>query len=348
MNENSLRKYFWADAVNIACCVLNRVLIRPILKKTPYELFKGRRPVLSHLKVFGCKCFILNSGKESLGKFDAKADEGVFLDYTIQSHAYRVYNKRLMTIEESMHVVFDETNPKLQDQVPKNADEKDLLQEQISAVEKPSTTGNQSAKKEKQPIEKAANINLHKDWIQPRGLSKDNIIGDIKKGVSTRRRIVFCEHVVFVSHIEPKNVNDALNDSNWIVVMQDELNQFTRNDVWFLVPKTDNMNIIGTKWVFRNTMDEDGNIVSNKARLVAKGYNQEEDINFDETYALVARLEAVRLLLAYACICNFKFHQMDVKSTFDNAVVDAIKLILLIYNNFSIVKKVVNKIVRVK
>jgi len=95
--------------------------------------------------------------------------------------------------------------------------------------------------------------------------------------------------------------------------MQDELNQFTRNDVWFLVPKTDDMNIIGTKWVFRNKMDEDGNIISNKARLVAKGYNQEEDIDFDETYAPVARLEAVRLLLAYACMCNFKLHQMDVK-----------------------------------
>ena len=104
------------------------MLIKPNLKKTPYELFKGRRHVLSHLKVFGCKCFILNNGKESLGKLDAKANEGVFLGYATQSHAYRVYNKRLMTVEESMHVVFDETNPKMQDQVPKNAYEEDLLQ----------------------------------------------------------------------------------------------------------------------------------------------------------------------------------------------------------------------------
>jgi len=113
LNENSLPKYFWADAVNTACYVLNKVLIMQIFKETPYELFKGRRHVLSHLKVFGCKCFILNNGKESLGKFDAKADEGVFLGYATQSDACRVYNKRLMIIEESMHVVFDETNPKL-------------------------------------------------------------------------------------------------------------------------------------------------------------------------------------------------------------------------------------------
>ena len=113
-------------------------------------------------------------------------------------------------------------------------------------------------------------------------------------------------------------MNDALNDNNWIFAIQDELNQFTRKDVWFLVPTSDDMNIIGTKWVFRNKMDEDGNIVRNKARLVAKGYNQEEGIDFDETYALVARLQAMRLLLAYPCMCNFKLHQMDVKSAFLN------------------------------
>jgi len=180
LNENSLPKYFWADAVNIACYVLNRVLIKPILKKTPYELFKGRRPVLSHLKVFGCKCFILNNGKESLGKFDSKADEGVFLGYAIQSHAYRVYNKRLMTVEESMHFVFVETNPKLQDHVPKIADEEYLVQEKQTAAELESAVGNQSAEKEIQLIEKAVDNNLHKEWIEPMGLSKDNIIGDIE------------------------------------------------------------------------------------------------------------------------------------------------------------------------
>jgi len=213
-----------------------------------------------------------------------------------------------MIVEEFMHVVFDETNPKLQDQVPKNVDEEDLLQEQISAAIKPSAVGNQSTEKEKQSTEKAADNNLPKDWIQPKGLSKDNIICDIKQGVSTRCRIVFCEHVAFVSQMEPKNVNDALNDSNWIVAMQVELNELKRNYMWFLVPKTDDMNKIGTKWVFRNKMDEDGNIVRNKARLVAKGYNQEESIDFDETYEPIARLEAVRLLLAYACMCNFKLH----------------------------------------
>ena len=110
LSESSLPKYFWADTASTACYVMNRVLIRPILKKTPYELFNGRKPNIGQLKVFGCKCYVLNNGKESLGKFDEKANVGIFIGYSLSSHAYRVYNKSLMTIEESIRVVFDETN----------------------------------------------------------------------------------------------------------------------------------------------------------------------------------------------------------------------------------------------
>ena len=88
--------------------------------------------------------------------------------------------------------------------------------------------------------------------------------------------------------------------------MQDELNQFERNKVWTLVEKPSNVSIIGTKWVYRNKLDENGIVIRNKARLVAKGYNQEEGIDFDETFAPVARLEAIRLLLVFACFMDFK------------------------------------------
>jgi len=106
------------------------------------------------------------------------------------------------------------------------------------------------------------------------------------------------------------------------ISMHDELNQFTRNNVWVLVPRSHEMNVIGTKWVSRNKLDEQGTIIKNKVRLVAKGYNEEEGIDFDETYALVARLKAVRLLLAYACLCDFKLFQMDVKSVFLNGFIE--------------------------
>jgi len=112
LSESSLPKYFWADAISTSCYVMNRVLIGSILKKTPYELFNGRKPNISHLKVFGCSCFVLNNGKDNLGKFDEKADNDIFIGYSSNSHAYRVYTKRLMIVEEFFHVVFDEVDHK--------------------------------------------------------------------------------------------------------------------------------------------------------------------------------------------------------------------------------------------
>ncbi|GJQ98583.1 retrovirus-related pol polyprotein from transposon TNT 1-94 [Tanacetum coccineum] len=113
-------------------------------------------------------------------------------------------------------------------------------------------------------------------------------------------------------------MNEALGDESWIFTMQEELNQFIANDVWELVPQPKNMTIIGTKWVFRNKLDENGVVSRNKVRLVAQGYNQQEGIDYDETYALVARLESIRILLAYACALDFKLFQMDVKQQFLN------------------------------
>ncbi|RVW84559.1 Copia protein [Vitis vinifera] len=101
-----------------------------------------------------------------------------------------------------------------------------------------------------------------------------------------------------------------------------ELNQFSRNDVWFLVPRPKDVNVIGTKWIFKNKMDENGVIVRNKARLVAQRFKQIEGIDFDETYAPVARLESIQILLAIACVWKFKLFQMDVKSAFLNGILN--------------------------
>jgi hypothetical protein len=112
-------------------------------------------------------------------------------------------------------------------------------------------------------------------------------------------------------------VEDALRDSDWVLAMQEELNNFRRNEVWHLVPRP-NQNVVGTKWVFRNKQNEHGVVTRNKARLVAKGYSQVEGLDFGETYAPVARLESIRILLAYATHHGFKLYQMDVKSVFLN------------------------------
>jgi hypothetical protein len=99
----------------------------------------------------------------------------------------------------------------------------------------------------------------------------DNILGSIRRGVTTRSRLAnFCEHYSFVSMLEPLRVEEALGDADWVMAMQKELNNFIRNEVWSLVERP-KQNVIGTKWVFRNKQDENGVVTKNKARLVAKG-----------------------------------------------------------------------------
>ena len=124
----------------------------------------------------------------------------------------------------------------------------------------------------------------------------------------------------FVSLIEPKTLQEALNDEFWTESMHLELEQFDRLQVWELVPRPDGVNIIGTKWIHKNKTDEKGNVIRNKSRLVGQGYTQIEGVDFDETFAPVARLESIRLLFGMACNLKIKLYQMDVKSAFLNGV----------------------------
>ncbi|KAK1696879.1 hypothetical protein QYE76_013576 [Lolium multiflorum] len=156
--------------------------------------------------------------------------------------------------------------------------------------------------------------------LELRDHTHDKVLGDIRAKVSTRRQLAnFSNHHAYISLVEPKKVFEALEDSDWLEAMHEELNNFKRNKVWTLVEKPKGCrNVIGTKWIFKNKQDEFGNVVRNKARLVAQGFSQVEGIDFGETYAPVARLESIRILLAYASHHNFKLQQMDVKSAFLN------------------------------
>jgi hypothetical protein len=154
------------------------------------------------------------------------------------------------------------------------------------------------------------------------------LLGNIDEGHKLRSRVIQpasevanqVSYSCYLAQTEPKKVDEALQDESWVSAMHDELHQFTRNDVWTLVPRPAEQNIIGTKWIFKNKTDEHGTVVRNKARLVVQGYTQIEGVDFDETFAPVARIESIRILLSIACQLDFKLYQMDVKSAFLNGV----------------------------
>nr|GFC03791.1 putative ribonuclease H-like domain-containing protein [Tanacetum cinerariifolium] len=120
-----------------------------------------------------------------------------------------------------------------------------------------------------------------------------------------------CMFACFLSQEEPKRVHQALKDPSWIEAMQEELLQFKMQKVWILVDLPYGKRAIGTKWVYRNKKDERGIVMRNKARLVAQGHTQEEGIDYEEVFAPVARIKAIRLFLAYASFMGFPVYQMD-------------------------------------
>ncbi|GJW94275.1 retrovirus-related pol polyprotein from transposon TNT 1-94 [Tanacetum coccineum] len=283
LNEQSLPQKFWCNAVDTSTYILNRILIRAILGKTPYELLRGRKPTLDYFRVFGSKCFILNT-KDYLTKFDPKSYEGVFLGYSQNSKAYIILNKHTRKIKESLNVTFDETPPpsKTSPLVDDDLDEEEAIRE----IEKKNL--------ENDIVDETLEVDEIINIKESRNHPLENVIGNLNqitlRSQAQNQSNFFC----FISTIEPKNVNEALGDESWIVAMQEELNQFVANDVWELVPQPRNMTIIGTKWVFRNKLDENGIVSRNKARI----------------------------LLSYACTIDFKLFQMDVKSAFLNAFIN--------------------------
>ncbi|GJS90577.1 retrovirus-related pol polyprotein from transposon TNT 1-94 [Tanacetum coccineum] len=150
----------------------------------------------------------------------------------------------------------------------------------------------------------------------------ENIIGALDRPVSTRLQLheqaLFCYYDAFLTSVEPKNYKEALTQACWIEAMQEELHEFERLEVWELVPPPDKAFVISLKWIYKVKLDELGGILKNKARLVARGYRQEEGIDFEESFAPVARLEAIRIFLAFAAHMNMVIYQMDVKTAFLN------------------------------
>jgi len=304
---------FLDEAMNTSCHIHNKVTLRTGTTTTLYELWKGRKPTVKYFHMFGSKCYIL-SDRDYRRKIDPKSDEEIFLGYSTNSRAYRVFNSKTETVIESINVVIDyvpkEKVPDVDADVGTSVKETNApIQVNESELEKEEIV---EVKQHRRSSTKGTSIRIQKNHPQ------DLIIGNPDQGITARRSVGVIANSCFVSKIEPKNVKEALTDEFWIEAMQEDLNQFKKSEVWDLVPIPEGMNVIGTKWIFKNKSDEHGTVTRNKARLVAQGYTQIYGLDFDETFAPVASLESIRLLLGISCILKFKLFQMDVKSAFLN------------------------------
>ncbi|GJY90588.1 retrovirus-related pol polyprotein from transposon TNT 1-94 [Tanacetum coccineum] len=149
-----------------------------------------------------------------------------------------------------------------------------------------------------------------------------NVIGDPSRSVSIRKQLktdaMWCYFDAFLTSVEPKNFKQAMTEPSWINAMQEEIHEFERLEVWELVPCPDNVFLIKLKWIYKVKTDESGGVLKNKAQLVAQGFRQEEGIDFEESFAPVARIEAIYIFVTYAAHKNMIIYQMDVKMAFLN------------------------------
>ena len=198
----------------IAYDILNHTLIRPILKKTLYELWKDRKSNLDYFHTFGCRCFIHNNGKDNLENFDTKSDEGIFLGYSTSSKAYRVFNKRTLVVEESIHVVFDESLPNKSKKLKDDEEEVNKNFEKDNQDKQTSINNEEENDKDEDTIE-PIDPSLPRDWRYANSHPKDQIIGDPSQGVKTRSTLRNLDnYLAFVSQIELKSIEEAECDSD--------------------------------------------------------------------------------------------------------------------------------------
>nr|GEU87943.1 hypothetical protein [Tanacetum cinerariifolium] len=334
--------FLWVEAVATACYTQNRSIIQLRHRKTPYELLHNKLPDLSFLYVFGALCYPTN---DSFDELTAMAFE--------QSSSGLALNEMTpATISSGLVQQSSSSTP----YVPPSRNDWDLLFQPMfnELLNPPPSVDNQAPEVialivDTTPEKQSATIpqDVEEDNIDievshmkndplfgvpiPKVISVqssstdhplDNIIGQLSRPVSTRLQLheqaLFCYYDAILTSVEPKTYKEALTQSCWIEAMQEELNEFKRLEVWELVPRPDKVMVITLKWIYKVKLDELGGILKNKARLVARGYGQEEGIDFEESFASVSRLEAIRIFLAYAAHKNMVAYQMDVKTAFLN------------------------------
>ncbi|GJU10960.1 retrovirus-related pol polyprotein from transposon TNT 1-94 [Tanacetum coccineum] len=302
---------FWAEAVATACYTQNRSIIILTHGKKAYYLINDRKPSIKHLHIFGCICYITRDG-ENLDKMKEKEDPCLVL----QGQKASDYD-----ISDPM--------PPRQNVVP-TAEKTDSSQQGLEFLFSPlledyynptHEIGESSSRIIDNTDEHSFKPQSY-DYRWTRDHPLEQVRGNPTMPVQTRRQLAtdpeMCMFALTVSIVEPKNIKEAMADSAWIEAMQDELHQFDRLKVWELVDKPFGKMIIKLKWLWKNKKDEDQTVIRNKARLVAKGYAQEEGVDFEESFAPVARLEAVRIFVAHAAHKSFPIYQMDVKTAFLN------------------------------
>nr|GEX59547.1 hypothetical protein [Tanacetum cinerariifolium] len=350
--------FLWAEAVATACFTQNHSIILLRHGKTPYELLHDKLPDLSYFPVFGALCYPTNDSenlrklqpKANIGIFIGYAPtkkafqiytrctrpiiETILVDFDeLTAMASEQSSSGPALHEMSPAAISSRLVPNLTSSTPFDHPAPEVIASiaKVVAPELAGSTGSPFSTIVDQDApspSKSQTTPETQPHVIPNNVEEDNHdievahMGNDPFFVSTRLQLyeqaLFYYYDAFLTSVEPKTYKDALTQSCWIKAMQEKLNDFERLKVWELVPRPDKIMVITLKWIYKVKLNELRGILKNKARLVARGYRQEEGIDFEESFAPVARLEAIRIFLAFAAHKNMVVYQIDVKTAFLN------------------------------
>nr|GEY55327.1 hypothetical protein [Tanacetum cinerariifolium] len=296
LSASQLPLFFWAEVIVAACYTQNRSIIIPTHEKTPYHIINDRKPSMKHLYIFCCICYITRYGK-NLDKIMEKRDQCILVGYSTQSKGYRVYNKRTRMIVESIHIRFDEIKEVSETSVANNTSGLVPQRQKASDYDNPD------------PVPQRQDVYSSADAYVPSQQELDMLFGPLYDEFFNAEEgehipdheftNPFCDSTQEVAESSSHNIEQVHGNPSRPVQTRRQLAPDPEMCMYALT-------------------DEDQTVIRNKARLVAKGYAQEEGIDFEESFAPVARLEAVRIFIAYATHKSFPIYQMDVKTSFLN------------------------------
>eukprot|EP00253_Pinus_taeda_P019494 PITA_19494 len=321
LQGKNISNVFWAEAINTAVYLKNRSPTKILELKTPFEAFYGYKPKVSHLRVFGCKAFA-HIPKDERRKLDAKSIKCIFIGYCDKHRAYKLFDPNTHRLLASRDVVFHEIANEgnkinntsvwhdIDNYVKLDTDveqEHEQAQEQIQTEEQRALSSHDTPRRGEGTPQRKKKDESSKT---PRRSSRQSQVPVKYKYYALMSQIM--------NVVEPSSYDEAKEYEEWRNAMNEEYNSIMKNDTRELTELHKNKVPIGCKWLYKSKFNTDGSIDKHKAILVAKRYSQKKGIDYEDTFAPVANLSTIRIMIALTTKYNWKMHQLDVKSAFLN------------------------------
>ena len=318
-----LEPEFWAEAVATACYLKNRSPTSSVKNRTPYEAVFGKKPNLSHVRVFGCNTYV-HVPKEKRGKLDSKSEKNIFVGYKEGVKGYKLWNPESKTIVYSRDVVFRETQSKKgiqEDEEPKKVImfEESPIAESVEVVPQSTPVDSDSDPEQEDLVNEVEDADSDEDPDTDSMPALRRSTRERKVPLRYSLSALSTFHALSITGDDPSSVKEArsMDDANqWELAMTEEMQSLDHNDTWSLCKLPKDRKAIGCKWVFKRKLKLDGTVEKYKARLVAKGYSQVEGVDYDEIFSPVAKLTSIRFVLSVAAAYDLEVEQMDVKTAF--------------------------------